>query len=232
MNKNIADSNELTMLNHIKRLARGIKMVLDFMKIQPIDNVIAELNTLNTFVKVKGNSFDIGKTLFSFVEFDKNIKKLQKSVDCYMGMEESLIFCHDILSGKLPKLAAKEKAKGEQYPKAVWHSPLGGVNEQKARERKLRSDGKAISRSFNIAPGSKADFVLTVTQGAGKSQPNGIITPEGKPEVIIRVACSADNLKGLALSLKAHIEAYYAARYATNGYARAPKEVRQEQRAS
>ena len=147
MNNNNADSNELTMHNHIKRLARGIKMVLDSMRIQPIDNVISELNTLNTFVKVKGNSFDIGKTLFSFVEFDKNTKKLQKSVDCYMGMEESLIFCHDILSGKLPKLAAKEKAKGEQYPKAVWHSPLGGVNEQKARERKLRSDGKAISRS-------------------------------------------------------------------------------------
>ena len=225
MNKNNADSNELTMLNHIKRLARGIKMVLDSMRIQPIDNVISELNTLNTFVKVKGNSFDIGKTLFSFVEFDKNTKKLQKSVDCYMGLEESLIFCHDVLSGKLPKLAAKEKAKGEQYPKAVWFSPLGGVNEQKAKERKLRSDGKAISRCFNIAPGSKADFVVTVTQGAGKSQPNGIITPEG-------VACSADNLKGLALSLKAHIEAYYAARYATNGYARAPKEVRQEQKVS
>ena len=82
-------------------------------------NSISELNTLKTFVKVKGNSFDIGKTLFSFVEFDKNTKKLQKSVDCYMGLEESLIFCHDVLSGKLPKLAAKEKAKGEQYPKAV-----------------------------------------------------------------------------------------------------------------
>ena len=143
-------------------------MVLDSMKLQPVDNVIAELNTLNTFVKVKGNSFDIGKTLFSFVEFDKNTKKFQKSVDCYMGLEESLIFCHDVLSGKLPKLAAKEKAKGEQYPKAVWFSPLGGVNEQKAKERKLRSDGKAISRSFNIAPGSKADFVVTVTQGAGE----------------------------------------------------------------
>ena len=37
MNKNNADSNELTMLNHIKRLARGIKMVLDSMKLQPID---------------------------------------------------------------------------------------------------------------------------------------------------------------------------------------------------
>lgn len=72
MNNNNSDSNELTMHNHLKRLARGIKMVLDSMRIQPIDNVISELNTLNTFVKVKGNSFDIGKTLFSFVEFDKN----------------------------------------------------------------------------------------------------------------------------------------------------------------
>nr|WP_316620420.1 hypothetical protein [uncultured Ruminococcus sp.] len=99
-----------------QRLARGIKMILDAMKIKPIDNVIAELNTQNTFVKVKGNSFHIGKTLFSFVEFDAHTKKLQKSVDCYMGLEESLIFCQDVLSGKLPKMAAKEKAKGEQYP--------------------------------------------------------------------------------------------------------------------
>ena len=148
-----------------------------------------------------------------------------------MGLEESLIFCQDVLSGKPPKLAAAEKAKGEKYPKAVWYSPLGGVNEQKAKERNLRSDGKAISRCFNIAPGAKADFVVTVTQGAGKSQPNGIITPEGKPEVTIRVACSADNLKGLALSLKAHIEAYFAACYATNAYARLPKDNRQDQKA-
>ena len=54
---------------------------------------------------------------------------------------------------------------------------------------------------------------------------------QGKLEVTIRVACSADNLKGLALSLKAHIEAYFAACYATNVYARQPKDNRQEQKA-
>lgn len=201
-----------------QRLANGLKMVLEALEFKPIDNVISELNTQNTFLKVKGNSFHIGKVLFSFVEFDAHTKKLQKSVDCYMGLEESLIFCHDVLSGKLPKLAATEKAKGEKFPKPIWYSPLGGVNEQKAKERNLRSDGKAISRSFNLAAGAKADFVLTVTQGAGKSQPNGIITPEGKPEITIRVACSSDNLKGLALLLKAHIEAYFAAAYAGNRY--------------
>jgi len=217
---------EKVMENTFKRLAKGIKMILDSMKMNPIDNVIAELNTKNTFVKVKGNSFHINKTQFSFVEFDAQTKKLQKSVDCYMGLEESLIFCQDVLSGKLPKKAAAEKAKGEQYPKPVWSSPLGGVNEQKARERKLRTDGKAVSRSFNIAPGSRADFVITAMQGAGNSMPNGIIVPDGKPEVTIRVACTAENLKGLALSLKAHIEAYYAACYATNVFARTPKSNR------
>lgn len=214
------------MENTFKRLAKGIKMILDSMKMNPIDNVIAELNTKNTFVKVKGNSFHINKTQFSFVEFDAQTKKLQKSIDCYMGLEESLIFCQDVLSGKIPKKAAAEKAKGEQYPKPVWNSPLGGVNEQKARERKLRTDGKAVSRSFNIAPGSRADFVITAMQGAGNSMPNGIIVPDGKPEVTIRVACTAENLKGLALSLKAHIEAYYAACYATNVFARTPKSNR------
>ena len=214
------------MENTFKRLAKGIKMILDSMKMNPIDNVIAELNTKNTFVKVKGNSFHINKTQFSFVEFDAQTKKLQKSIDCYMGLEESLIFCQDVLSGKLPKMAAAEKAKGEQYPKPVWNSPLGGVNEQKAKERKLRTDGKAVSRSFTIAPGSRADFLVTAMQGAGNSMPNGIIVPDGKPEVTIRVACTAENLKGLALSLKAHIEAYYAACYATNVFARTPKSNR------
>ena len=137
------DNNmERVMENTFKRLTKGIKMFLDSMKMNPIDNVIAELNTKSTFVKVKGNSFHINKTQFSFVEFDAQTKKLQKSIDCYMGLEESLIFCQDVLSGKLPKKAAAEKAKGEQYPKPVWSSPLGGVNEQKARERKLRTDGK------------------------------------------------------------------------------------------
>lgn len=217
---------EKVMENTFKRLAKGIKMILDSMKMNPIDNVIAELNTKNTFVKVKGNSFHINKTQFSFVEFDAQTKKLQKSVDCYMGLEESLVLCQDVLSGKLPKMAAAEKAKGEQYPKPVWNSPLGGVNEQKAKERKLRTDGKAVSRSFTIAPGSRADFVVTAMQGAGNSMPNGIIVPDGKPEVTIRVACTAENLKGLALSLKAHIEAYYAACYATNVFARTPKSNR------
>ena len=52
-----------------QRLARGIKMILDAMKIKPIDNVIAELNTQNTFVKVKG------KTYFRHSEFFDHFEK-------------------------------------------------------------------------------------------------------------------------------------------------------------
>lgn len=42
------------MENTFKRLAKGIKMILDSMKMNPIDNVIAELNTKKHLCKGEG----------------------------------------------------------------------------------------------------------------------------------------------------------------------------------
>lgn len=206
--------------NPLQRIANGIAKVINLLTPKSVDKVVAEVNTLNAFVKVKANSFNIEKVMFSFVEFDQNSKKLLKSIDTYMSFGDALILSNDILSGKISRLATKEKAKGDKYPKAVYTSPLGGVSEEKAKVRKLRTDGKAISRAFTIAPGNKADFVFTAEQRAGKTAPNGIIVPEGNAETTIRVGCKADALKSFALTMKAHIEGYISAQYATNGYAR------------
>ncbi len=187
---------------------------------QPLDKEICEINTLTTFMKAKANAFGIEKLQLAFVDFDKHSKKLNANIDLYMSFGEALCLSQDILSGKIAKLAKAEKAKGEQYPKEVWQSSLGGVNEENAKKRNLRTDGKAISRYFTIAPGSKADFVITAIQQAGKSAPNGIIVPEGKPETIIRVACNSDNLKSFALLSKIHIEGYISSQYVKGGYTR------------
>ena len=93
--------------------------------------------------------------------------------------------------------------------------------EEKAKERKLRTDGKAISRYFSIAPGSKFDFVFTAYQQAGKSADNGLIVPEGNPEIIIRVGCNAPDIKNFALLLQSHINGYISAQYATHSYSKA-----------
>ena len=76
-------------------------------------------------------------------------------------------------------------------------------------------------RYFSIAPGSKFDFVFTAYQQAGKSADNGLIVPEGNPEIIIRVGCNAPDIKNFALLLQSHINGYISAQYATHSYSKA-----------
>jgi len=210
----------------LNRLAKGLKMIIDRLTPKPVDNVIFELDTDKTFCKFKGNALDINKVLCAFVEFDSFSKKLKQSMDVYWDIPEALCFCHDVLSGKIPMLASKEKQRcsttGEKYPKEVYSTPLGGVSEKKCQERNLRNDGKAISRLFTVSPGSKADYVITAIQRAGHTdeKKKKLIVPEGAPEVLIRVAFSERQLKALALTIQSHINAFYSARYANNGFAR------------
>lgn len=179
-------------------------------------NEFAEINTRDTFMKVKANTFSIGKVLFSFVKFDKETMKLVESMDVYMDMDDALLFANDILNGRISTLASIEKQKGEQYSKAIWSTKLGGVNEENVKKRKLRDDGKAISRLFNLAPGSIQPFVFTAEQRPGHSDDKGLIQPEykGRPEIQIRVACSADDLKKLAIAIQSNINAFRAGQYA------------------
>lgn len=190
-----------------------------------IDNVIYEIATDKSFVKVKGNALGIDKLILSFVEFDPRTKKSKNNIDIYLDVAEALAFAQEILNGKIPKLANIEKQRcikaKEQYPKAVYFSPLGGVSEENARKRGLRNDGKAISRQFNFAPGAKADFLFTAIQKPGHTDPKTkLINPESncRPEIIIRVACDARELKKFALMLQVHIQSFYTAKYSTGGY--------------
>lgn len=213
----------------LNRLAKGLKMIIDRLTPKPVDNVLCDLATDKTMLKIKGNALDIDRVQCSFIEFDARTHKLKSSVDIYLDVGEALSLCQDIISGRIPKLASAEKQRcaneGVKYPSEVYTSPLGGVSEEKAKKRGLRNDGKAISRLFKLSPGSKADFIFSAEQRAGHTDPKlkKLIVPEGNPEITIRVACSAHQLKAMALTVKMHIEAFYAAKYANNGYAMQPK---------
>ncbi len=180
-----------------------------------LDVECAQLNSKNTFLKIKGNYFSIEKVLFSFVQFDDTTKKRIADIDVCLSFSEFEAFACDILNGLIFNAAAQEKAKGEKYPRAVYHSPLGGINEEKCRERKLRSDGKAISRSFNLAPGNRQPYIITAEQRPGKTDERGLIVPEnGRPEIVIRVPATREMLIGAVELTNRHITAYLAGMYA------------------
>ena len=207
--------NELT-----KKMENISSYVDDKQKTKYLNNEFFELNGADNFVKLKANSFGIGKVLFAFVKFDKITKKKISDMDVYMDMEDALLLANDILSGKLAKEAENERAKGAQYPGPIWKSPMGGVTEEKAKQRGLRTDGKAISRMFTLRPGSRQPFVFTAEQKPGSTNAQGLIIPDSgvRPEVQIRVASSNEDLKKLALAIQSNINAYRAAQYALGAY--------------
>lgn len=182
-----------------------------------LEDDIYSFFTDKTFLKIKNNAFGIGMVYFFFGTMDSE-KKLTTKIDCYLRMADALRLADKIIFGKIKKDAIVEKNKGEQYPKAVWDSGLGGVNEEKAKARGLRSDGKAVSRIFDLAPGASKPYVFTAVQRPGKSNDKGLIVPDykcDKSEVTtIRVSVENDDeLENMAEELKMAIYAYMSAKY-------------------
>lgn len=196
--------------------------------------LIYEINGFNTFVKVKRDALPIGKVMLAFVEYDKNTGKQKKVINIYMDKSDALKFANDILSGKIEKAANASYEASNKYPSPFWQSKLGGVNEANCKARKLRSDGKALSRTFTLSVGALKDdgtrnpYVITANQQAAHSAKNGIIIPEKgrKPELTIRVPVTVkEDLEKMALEIQAQITAFYASEFLCKSLDGAKEEI-------
>lgn len=171
---------------------------------------IIEFYNRDTFVKVK-EAFAISKIVFSFVKWDIHTGESITSVDCYMKVEEAGLLARKITTGRMYQKMEQERAKGQKYPDSVWKSPLGGVSEAEVKRRKLRSDGRAISRHFTIAPGSSKYAVISAITCAGDTDETGLIIPDLKDpnKNTIRIALSShDEIEELGIMLEAAVNAY------------------------
>lgn len=184
------------------------------------NTTIYEVNTLTSFMKVKGDSFNLGKVKFSFVNYDKSKSQGEQvldSKDFYLDMNEALYLCEEILNKNLLIKLKKERDKNEKYPEAVW-TAQGGINADKAKE-KGRTDGMALARVLSIMPGSKKPVIFKFECGPGESTEQGLIVPKwgNKPESRFYIPTDYKGLKTFAIVLKAHIEGYIAAGYLKTG---------------
>lgn len=174
-------------------------------------DVIYEVYGTKSFLKIKKDSFGIGKVHFVFVNMDENKKELE-CIDCFLSMGLAGAFAMDILLGGIEKKAEDERKKAEKYPNAVWNSPLGGVSEDKAAARNMRKDGKAVSRCFSFGPGSTTKYIFTAVQRPGHTDKRGLIVPEtgGRAEATVRVPVMDDEtLRAMAYCLNNAILSYH-----------------------
>lgn len=149
-------------------------------------NVLYGIFGGKAFLKIK-SALEIDKMVFSFVS-KENAKEYN---DIYMNvLDFGGILMKDIKSGLLLKKIQAEKAKGEQYPSAIYTSHYGGCK---------TAEGKMISRYFNIAPGTKQEVVITA-YAYPATEENGMYVPiKGeKPVSTLRVGCDYDELRKVA----------------------------------
>ncbi|MDI3075344.1 hypothetical protein QJL41_12440 [Clostridioides difficile] len=186
-----------------------------------INHQILKIDSKNCFLEVMANSFTIDKVLINFRKYDNNSQageKFTQQVDIFIDPKFALLLCHDILSGKIAKLAdisqAKAKKEGRNFPSEVWRT-LGGTSAKDLKKQnRERKDGCAISRSLKLSPGEKG-FLFTAESGKGKETDKGLIVPKYgiNPDNRVVIPLDSDQLKIFAIMIKTHIEAFLALKY-------------------
>lgn len=179
------------------------------------------------FMEVLNSAFRIGKVQINFIQYDTGTNKQQKRIDTFLDVDDALLLCQDILTGKMSGLSKKAKdlatEKGYKYASYIYQKQGGVHATTLAKRNQTRADGKALGREFKITPGSSQPWILSAEQGPGKELEKGLIKME-KSEEIIRVPLDDDGLKKFALVLKAHIEGYVSQQYGLAGeYGNVPK---------
>ena len=172
---------------------------------------ILKISGKTQFFEIMTNCLSLDKVYLNFEEYDDSKPAGQRKkyqVQIYLDCIEAYVISKDIFSGKFAMLGKKAKepavAGGYKYAREIYSS-LGGISATKlAQKGKDRADGKSLSRCFKITPGVKSDWVLSAESGPGEESETGLIVPKySKPEQIVRVALSNEQLKifGGALEL-------------------------------
>jgi hypothetical protein len=198
--------------------------ILTMIKDNKNEAQIIRIDGKNVFLEVMNSAFEINKVQISFIEYDLKLEKNKrqlKNIPIYINMDKTLVLITDILSGRLSALAkqanATKEKNGYKYCREIYVD-MGGISKSKLEERgKKRPDSKSLSRQFKITPGDKVAWIFSAETGAGEESETGLIVPQGKPEEIVRVPLTDEDLKRFALVLKNHIQAYTTSLYIDKG---------------
>lgn len=189
----------------------------------PESNQIIRIDGKNVFLEVLNSAFQIGKVQMNFLEYDVTKdkgKRIKHDIAIYVDIDKFLVLSNDVLNGRISALAIKareEQQRGNfKYCKEIWDD-IGGISAETLIKRgKERADGRSLSRQIKLTPGDKVPWVVSAETGPGELTKTGLIVPRytgNKPEVVIRVPISSEDLKRWILIVKAHIEGYISSQY-------------------
>lgn len=170
------------------------------------------------FVESLNDAFSFGKAHFVFASYDVSRPaghRQTNNIHIYIGIDETLEICRKLECGELRNLLQKKKESDDKTPIFQW---LGGTSSEKLRSYgRARPDGKSLSRTAQLLPGTKSDFLLVADSGPGETNATGLIVPRfgNSPENHVAISMSFETFSEIMLMTRIHFNAWLAARYTT-----------------
>ena len=192
-------------------------------------NQIVRKDARDCFVESLNDAFEIGKTHFAFASYDMSKpagSRQTNSVHIYINADEFLELCRKITSGELRYMLQTKK---QNRDSSYLYQHLGGTSAKNLyRQGRARADGKSLSRTVQLLPSTKSDFLFVADSGPGEETAKGLIVPKfGKnPENHVSVMMTYDAFSELMLLTKAHYQAWLTAWYIQNPIAKQEKKQR------
>lgn len=194
-------------------------------------NQIVRKDAKDCFVESLNDAFDIGKTHFAFSAYDMSKpagSRQTNSVHIYIGVDEFLELCRKISSGELRYMLQRKKQNNDN---TYLYQHLGGTSAKNLyKQGRPRADRKSLSRTVQLLPSTKSDFLFVADSGPGEETAKGLIVPKfGKhPENHVSVMMTYDAFSELMLLTKAHYQAWLTAWYMRNPVAKQEMKPRTE----
>lgn len=174
-------------------------------------NQIIRKDGKGCFVESLNDAFPIGRCHLTFATYDlsRPVGERQTNlVQIYLDCAELLELCRQAESGELLMRLQAKKQKGDKTP---LYQCMGGTSAERLRKLgRPRTDGKSLSRVFQLVPGSKTDFLLVADSGPGEADEKGLIVPRfGKhPENHVVISMGMSPFCELLLMTRAHYMAW------------------------
>lgn len=167
------------------------------------------LDARNCFVELVDRALGIGKMLFRFVKYNPDQGNRQEyTIDFYLSVEEFLALSESVKNGNLYKLI--QQAKREDNHHSVY-SKLAGYGPDKLIDRKFPFQvpaGKSVSKSLEIQPSTKSDYLLTGVYRLGNKNSSDLIVPEGPRLAYIQIPMTHAQFVGFMKYGEVRIQAY------------------------
>lgn len=179
-------------------------------------NQIIRKDARECFVESLSDAFSIGKAHFAFATYDVSRPaghRQTNNIQIYIGMDEILEICRKLECGELRYLLQTRKKAGDKSP---LFQCLGGTSAEKLQQYgRTRSDGKSLSRTAQLLPGAKSDFLFVADSGPGEVNAKGLIVPRfgNKPENHVAISMSFETFSELMLMTRLHFNAWLSASY-------------------